>query len=434
MEAFKMIYDVALQNLLKKEGGLARVSGDRGGDTIHGVSSKYFPQDFKALQELTAQGDDDAVNAYLNQFYKKNFWEPIGADKMNPQMAQVAFDTAVNHGVPAAQEMLQNAGGDPSKVLQQREQKYVQLAQNDPTQMKFLNGWNNRIDALADETGVMNDATPELPPGFTLIEDDQIVPENEDDKTWSRFGNNLINQSFQGATSRFGEGLIYGLDRLTGVPKNEALENLDFYRSALEKDREAYPVSSFIAEAAGSIPSAMGVGGVAKAIAPQAVKAAGAFAAARPGTAATLLGAGGNALYGQGARDGGPQTLLDNTVIDAGVGGILGFLGHRAVNSAGQFISSLRKSPEEAVAAAGGLLGDAGLAQKATDDVAQAAVDAANLTGNPQLTPLTAAGILDDQALARMEKGNVIPLTAGQKSQNVVTQRMEQKALMEGRV
>lgn len=433
-----MIYDIALQNLLKKEGGLSTNAADRGGATIHGVSSKYFPQDFQALKDLTEKGDQDAVNAYLNQFYKKNFWDPVGAGQMDPQMAQVAFDTAVNQGVGAAKDMISLSGGDPAKVLQQRQERYIQLAQNDPTQAQFLNGWKNRVDALADETGVINDASPELPPGFTLIEDDKGDTQQPSENV--NYFTNLANQAAQGLTFGFSDEMFAGLDKMLGVPEDEINQKLSAYRSSIKQGSEQAPVSSFIANVAGAIPTGMGVGGavsgVTKSLAPSVAKAAGTFAASHPGATAALLGAGGNALYGQGTRDGRAQNLLDNTVLDAGVGGILGFLGHRAVDGAGKFISSLRKSPEEAVAAAGGLLGDAGLVQKASDEVAQATVDAAQIASSSpiqstEITPLKLAGILDEEALARMERGNVIPLTQGQKSQNPVIQRMENKALIE---
>jgi hypothetical protein len=107
--------------------------------------------------------------------YYKQYWLASGADKLDPKLAQVHFDTAVNSGVGRAEKLLEASGGDPSKYLDLREQFLRNLAENDTPKngvykyRPYLTGWMNRIAQLrsdiSGDAGSYRDLRPDAPEG-----------------------------------------------------------------------------------------------------------------------------------------------------------------------------------------------------------------------------------------------------------------------------
>ncbi len=157
-----MTFDDSLDTTLGFEGGYSDSPTDRGGPTINGISSASWPADFQAVKNLTDSGQTDQAAQYTRDFYKKNFWQPIGGDSLPPDVAHVAFDTAVNNGVGTAKQLLAQSKGDPQTMLQLKQQHDEQIAQNDPTQAANLPGWTARNAALgtkvASASNVLSDA------------------------------------------------------------------------------------------------------------------------------------------------------------------------------------------------------------------------------------------------------------------------------------
>lgn len=167
-----MAFEDALANTLGYEGGSSDSQTDTGGATINGISSKWWPEDYALQKSLVDAGDTDGGAAHLQDFYKKNFWDKIGADNLPPQIQNAAFDTAVNNGVPAAQKMIAQAGDDPNKLLDLRQQKDTQIAQNNPAQTPNEAGWQNRINDLRVQTADSGQIQSDAPQGDHL---DQIL-------------------------------------------------------------------------------------------------------------------------------------------------------------------------------------------------------------------------------------------------------------------
>ena len=125
----------AIRNVIGREGGLANNPADRGGLTKYGISQRAYPN--LDIQNLTAQ--------QAAEIYKRDFWDAIKADQLDPVIREMAFDAAVNQGVPWTKTALEQAKGDPAVFLQLREQRYRDIVKNDPTQAQFLTGWLNRL-------------------------------------------------------------------------------------------------------------------------------------------------------------------------------------------------------------------------------------------------------------------------------------------------
>jgi hypothetical protein len=137
-------FERALRTTLGHEGGY---TVDTGGPTMKGISSRANPD-----VDLERVGKDPE---YTRGIYRERYWNPIGASEMDPKFAGVAFDAATNHGVGKTKQMLEEAGGDPAKLLQLRQQHYDQLVTSNPEKYgQYARGWNNRLNSFAKELGM----------------------------------------------------------------------------------------------------------------------------------------------------------------------------------------------------------------------------------------------------------------------------------------
>ena len=134
-------FDRSLRKTLKIEGGY---TNDSGGPTMMGISSKANPD-----VDLKRVASDPQYKADI---YKSRYYDPVVTPDMTPEMKTLAFDTAVNHGVSKAKEMLGEAGGDPAKLLQLRQQHYDSLIADNPDKYgRYDKGWRNRLASLASD-------------------------------------------------------------------------------------------------------------------------------------------------------------------------------------------------------------------------------------------------------------------------------------------
>lgn len=136
-------FDYAVSQVLGKEGGY--VANDAGaGETNFGINKE-------------ANKDVDVKNLTKEkaiEIYRERYWNAIGADKLPPDLAYIAFDAAVNQGVPATKEMLDKANGDVSKFVQLREERYKETAKN-PEKAPYLDTWLKRNkDTLQEASGI----------------------------------------------------------------------------------------------------------------------------------------------------------------------------------------------------------------------------------------------------------------------------------------
>lgn len=93
------LFDKAIKFTEENEGGFVNDSRDRGGATIAGISSKWFPDDFKKIINAS---DIDTQQRLIKDFYKREFWNPRYEKIFNSRLAIRLFDLSVNIGkVPA---------------------------------------------------------------------------------------------------------------------------------------------------------------------------------------------------------------------------------------------------------------------------------------------------------------------------------------------
>ena len=166
-------FPVAIESVLRREGGYVNNPDDKGGETNWGISKKYHQNvDIKNLTR------EDAKLIYYGDYWLKNSLDKIAEQKV----ATATLDTVANHGSGARliQQAINRAGGrvsvdgkigtgtisvlnklDPAKFLAalyvEREYKYRDLVSKDPTQTQFLKGWLARISKYkgAAEGGIV---------------------------------------------------------------------------------------------------------------------------------------------------------------------------------------------------------------------------------------------------------------------------------------
>ena len=166
-----MIFDVAFNFIIAKEGGYVEDPYDKGGATKYGISSKFIQANdlkIKDVKELTL--------LQAKEIYYIFFWNPLKLDQFNDSTVQLfVFDTSINCGKEKAATLLQTSINSIShiavdgkignetigtcnniisnnkncKILKQlllssRIAYYMHIVNQDETQRRFLKGWVNR--------------------------------------------------------------------------------------------------------------------------------------------------------------------------------------------------------------------------------------------------------------------------------------------------
>lgn len=143
-------FQLALTFSLRWEGGdkYTNDPADPGGETKFGISKRAYPDvDIKSLTRQEAE-----------LIYKRDYWDKIGADKMDKQLAIVCFDSAVNCGVGRVKSWLAELNEKESQaegrrsstwMIQRRIQYYKTIVEKKPALQRFLKGWLNRTNDLS---------------------------------------------------------------------------------------------------------------------------------------------------------------------------------------------------------------------------------------------------------------------------------------------
>lgn len=145
-----MNFNEAIEHILLFEGGYSFDKNDLGGETNYGISKRAYP--YIDILNLTRK---EAI-----KIYKRDYWN----NKIPVEISLIHFDTCVNMGVNRANKILQKSIGNISidgvlgnqtyssihkcsKISYARERLvfYVKIIINKPSQIKYINGWFNRV-------------------------------------------------------------------------------------------------------------------------------------------------------------------------------------------------------------------------------------------------------------------------------------------------
>ncbi len=144
------LFKTALQFVLKWEGGYVNNKDDKGGATNYGITQNTY-NNWLTAQNLQPKDVKYITDSEVEKIYYNNYWLKAGCDKMSPEFALLAFDTAVNMGISRVKQFMKAAQWKyPEKFIAARREKYKEFSQYG-NQKIFLKGWLNRLNALENE-------------------------------------------------------------------------------------------------------------------------------------------------------------------------------------------------------------------------------------------------------------------------------------------
>lgn len=141
-------FEKMLKFVLQSEGGYVNDPNDLGGETNKGITHNTY-NSYRRSKGLPTRSVKYITDDEVRDIYYNNYFKASGADKIeNPQLASYVFDTAVNMGVSRAKSFLDQSNGNPETFEQLRRAKYDEFAKLNPSQKRYLQGWNNRVTAV----------------------------------------------------------------------------------------------------------------------------------------------------------------------------------------------------------------------------------------------------------------------------------------------
>ena len=143
-EKFRNSMNVVFDN----EGGFSDDKDDLGGRTNMGITQSTYDS-YCNKRGIKTKDVKNITRAEAIEVYYQDYWKASGADNIdNPMGSLILFDTAVLHGVGRAKQFYKQADGNLDKILQLRKDYYVKRVKENPSQEKYINGWNNRVNKL----------------------------------------------------------------------------------------------------------------------------------------------------------------------------------------------------------------------------------------------------------------------------------------------
>lgn len=152
-------FERAFPLTLKHEGGYVDNPKDPGGATNLGITigtlsdwlgHKATKADVRALTPEKAK-----------PIYKRNYWDKIGADRMEPGFDYACYDLAVNSGIGRAITMSKNVtGASPEARIKALCAARLAFLKRLPTWPTFGRGWEGRVNAVQRDALKMATATP----------------------------------------------------------------------------------------------------------------------------------------------------------------------------------------------------------------------------------------------------------------------------------
>lgn len=153
---YNELFKKALAFVLKWEGGFVNDPDDKGGATNKGITQSTYNR-YRKRKGLQFQTVRYITQQEVEDIYFNDYWLKSGCEKMSKKFAVLCFDTAVNMGTGIVkatgmtrnEEFLKAAEYKfPEKYIEAKRAKYYEFAKYG-NQKKFLNGWLNRLNAVA---------------------------------------------------------------------------------------------------------------------------------------------------------------------------------------------------------------------------------------------------------------------------------------------
>jgi hypothetical protein len=150
-ERFRLIMPFIFEweNVVNKAGKILVENDpdDRGGETFCGLDRRSHPK----LEFSTA------TPRIICDTYLTDYWLKYICEKYPLPLGEVVFNCVINAGWGRAAKIMSNGGKTAETFLEAQESFYKRLAAARPKSRKYLNGWLNRLEALAKELNIKFD-------------------------------------------------------------------------------------------------------------------------------------------------------------------------------------------------------------------------------------------------------------------------------------
>ena len=139
-------FETILKFVLKSEGGY--VANDCGQACNKGIQQSTYDS-YRTRQGLAKKDVKYITDAEVRDIYYNDYYLASGANKIKDKtLALQVFDTAVNMGVSASKNILKKSNNDADTFTDLRIDRYEEIASNNKSKQKYLNGWKNRVNNL----------------------------------------------------------------------------------------------------------------------------------------------------------------------------------------------------------------------------------------------------------------------------------------------
>ncbi|MEJ8848531.1 TIR domain-containing protein [Variovorax rhizosphaerae] len=172
----------ALSILLRVEGGSSEVVDGPGGPTKFNFTQKAY-DDLRRQRGVEPRPVSELTRAEMQEFFRTDWWRRAGCDDLQPSLAMLHFDTAVQMGPPRAVVILQKQldltadgvlgpmtrsivnerglRGVATRYVDGRVEYYKEIAKKGDMFAKILPVWLRRTALIADSIGLPSDSLPE---------------------------------------------------------------------------------------------------------------------------------------------------------------------------------------------------------------------------------------------------------------------------------
>jgi len=166
-------FEECLKVILRAEGGYVNDPVDRGGATNKGFTQRVYDQ-WRKNCGIPSRSVEFITDDEVSSIYKTEYWFAAKCQLLPEPLDLYTFDAAVNHGVSRAVKQLQHVLGvaedgqfGPKSIdalheemkagqvqeladhlIANRLDFYHSIVDRNPSQVKFIAGWENRIDHL----------------------------------------------------------------------------------------------------------------------------------------------------------------------------------------------------------------------------------------------------------------------------------------------
>jgi hypothetical protein len=216
--------NAVIAGVMKREGGF--VKDDAGaGPTNFGINQRANPE--VNVSKLTKE--------QAAAIYKTKYYDPLVTSEMSIEAKNAVVDAGVNMGVPTAKKLWEQSGGDLNKFTDLRNERYAQIAANDPSKAKYLPSWlerSNQFRPKAEDAKVPKvDTNPSanLPP-ITTQEEFKVPPVPTVDEK----GNPLPAPPYKGMVEKYGDTIANGISDVWNTIKDP--KELGSFISSFVKD------------------------------------------------------------------------------------------------------------------------------------------------------------------------------------------------------